>query len=55
MLGGNLQAGRENREIGYILHVTIVSKDVALEIISENIKYSIKPRKQNEVQNQNID
>ena len=48
MLGQNLQTVRENTEI-----FTKASKDIGLEVHSENTKY-ITPRQQNVLQNQNI-
>ena len=48
MLGENLQSVRENAQI------FIASKDIGLEVNSENTKYKITSRCQNVIQNQNI-
>ena len=49
MLGENLQTIRENTEI-----FIKASKDILLEVNSENTKYVITSRQENIVQNQNI-
>ena len=49
MLGENLQTVRENAEI-----FIKASKDIGLEVNSENTKYMVTSRHQNIIQNQNI-